>query len=337
MRSLLQSAILGVGAYLVIYGQITAGAMIAASIMMGRALAPIETVIANWRSFISARQSIRRLSQVLARLGPDRVVTELPKPARSLEVDQLTVAAPGGRAAIVKDVHFHLKSGEALGIVGSSGAGKTSLVRALVGIWPAVRGSVRFDGANIDQWAPSFLGRHIGFVSQNVELFDGTIAENISRMASAPDSEAVLQAARAAGAHEMILLMPSGYDTAIGEGGAVLSGGQRQRIALARALYGNPFLLVLDEAGSNLDSEGETALLAAIQAAKARGAIVIIVAHRPSALANCDKVLLLANGAQLACGPRDETLRKILAPNQPAAATPASLKVVREVTSGGDR
>lgn len=335
-RLLLQSAILGLGAFLVIRGELTAGSMIAASIMMGRALAPIETAIANWRAFISARQSIQRLSAVLAQSGGGRAVTELPKPVLSFEVGQLAVAAPGAQTAIVRDVKFRLTAGEALGIVGPSGAGKTSLVRTLVGIWPPARGTVRFDGAAIDQWDPKFLGQHIGFVSQVVELFEGTVAENIARMSPEPDSEMVLQAARAAGAHDMILLFPSGYNTRIGESGAVLSAGQRQRIALARAFYGNPFLLVLDEPNSNLDNDGEIALQQAIQNAKARRSIVIIIAHRPLALAACDKVLLLANGVQQAYGPRDEVLKRILVPPQPAAAS-GNLKVVRDVTSGSER
>ncbi|CAM9816843.1 unnamed protein product, partial [Phaeothamnion confervicola] len=341
IRLLLQSAILGVGAYLVIRGEMTAGAMIAASIMMGRALAPIETVIANWRGFVSARQSIRRLSEVLKRMGTPAAMTALPKPTQNFEVEQLAAAAPGGQTVIVRDVQFKLVAGEALGIVGPSGAGKTSLVRVLVGIWPVVRGSVRLDGAKLDQWEQSILGKHVGFVSQNVELFDGTVAENISRMAPEPDGEAVLRAARAAGAHDIILQMPKGYDTPIGEGGAILSGGQRQRIALARALYGDPFLLVLDEPGSNLDNDGEIALMKAINDAKARGAVVVLVAHRPSALAECDKVLFLANGVQQAYGPRDEVLKKImapqLAPKGPAVAMSAGLKVVRDVAARDDR
>ncbi len=332
VRIFLQSSMLGIGAFLVIKGEMTAGSMIAASIMMGRALAPIETLIANWRNFISARLSIRRLSDTLAKLGPERTLTQLPRPKDSVEVEQVAVAPPGAQKVIVRDVQFRLAAGEALGIIGPSGAGKTSLVRALVGVWPVVRGGIRLDGAMLDQWNPIALGSHIGFVSQEIDLFDGTIAENISRMAPTPDSDAVLAAARAADAHDMILRMPAGYDTPIGEGGAALSGGQRQRIALARALYGNPFLLVLDEAGSNLDKDGEDALLAAVEGAKARGSIVIMVAHRPSALASCDKVLWLANGVQQAYGPRDETLRKILAPKQPpAAAMAGNLKVVRDV------
>jgi ABC-type protease/lipase transport system fused ATPase/permease subunit len=251
-------------------------------------------------------------------------------------VEHLAVVPPGGHAAIVNDVHFELTAGEALGIVGPSGAGKTSLVRALVGIWPAARGGIRFDGARADQWKPDVLGRFVGFVSQNVDLFDGTIAENIARMTFRPDSDAVLQAARNAGAHDMILKMPAGYDTRIGEGGASLSGGQRQRIALARALYGDPFLLVLDEAGSNLDNEGETALTGAILKAKARGAVIIVIGHRPSAIAPCDKVLLLAGGTQQAYGPRDEILQKISVSRQASPSHAVNLKVVRDVSTGGD-
>jgi ATP-binding cassette subfamily C protein len=339
-RLLLQSVILGVGAYLVIRNELTAGGMIAASIMMGRALAPIETAIANWRAFISARQSIRRLSDVLARVRTTDATTELPQPTRVLDVEGVTVAAPGTDALIMRDVRFRLVAGEALGIIGPSGAGKTSLVRTLIGVWPAVRGLVRLDGAALNQWDREALGRHLGFVSQAVDLFDGTVAENIARMAIEPDSEAVLKAARAAGAHDMILRLPQGYDTRIGESGTVLSAGQRQRVALARALYGDPFLIVLDEPHSNLDNEGEAALTEAIQQAKARKAIVILIAHRPSALVTCDKVLFLANGTQQAFGPRDEVLQKVLArPPAPAPAPAAAgnLKVVPSTAAGSDR
>ena len=241
VRLLLQSSMLGLGAFPVIRGEMTAGAMIAASIMMGRALAPLESIIANWKSFLQARQSVSRLSDILARLPPEGTVTALPAPTRSFDVDRLTVIPPGGTTPIVTDVQFRLEPGEALGIIGPSGAGKTSLVRALVGIWRAPRGSIRVDGAKLDQWDPTFLGQHVGYVSQDVDLFDGSVAENISRMASNPDSKAVIKAARAAGAHQMILKMPAGYDTQIGSGGAALSGDQRQRVALARALYGDPF------------------------------------------------------------------------------------------------
>jgi PrtD family type I secretion system ABC transporter len=335
-RLLLQSAILGLGAYLVIRQELTAGSMIAASIMMGRALAPIETAIANWRGFISARVSIRRLSETLARSYVKPSGIDLPPPAKLLDVDLPAVAAPGADKLIVKDVRFRLAAGEVLGVIGPSGVGKTSLVRNIVGIWPPVRGTIRLDGATLSQWDPERLGPHIGFVSQGVELFEGTIAENIARMAVKPDSAAVLEAGQAAGAHDMILQFSNGYDTRIGEAGTILSAGQRQRIALARALYGNPFLLVLDEPNSNLDNDGEAALLRAIQNAKARNAIVILIAHRPSMLSVCDKVLFLANGMQQAFGPRDEVLSKVLARPAPAAAS-AGLKVVGDTTGGAKR
>ena len=336
VRLLLQSAILGVGAYLVIKQELTAGSMIAASIMMGRALAPIETIIANWQGFISARQSIRRLSDVLARTYIKPFEIEFSPPVKQLDVELPAVAAPGTDKIIVKDVRFRLVAGEALGIIGPSGVGKTSLVRNIVGIWPPARGTIRLDGAALNQWDPERLGPHIGFVSQGVELFDGTIAENIGRMAAKLNSAAVLDAGRAAGAHDMILQLSGGYDTRIGESGTILSSGQRQRIALARALYGNPFLLVLDEPNSNLDNDGEMALLRSIQIAKARGAIVILIAHRPSMLGVCDKVLFLANGAQQAFGPRDEVLNKVLARPAPAAAS-GNLKVVGDKKVRPDR
>ena len=336
-RLLLQSMILGLGAYLVLQQELTAGAMIAASIMMGRALAPIDVTIANWRAFQSARLSLRRLAETLSRMPAAGAVTELPKPTRTLDVEQVIVAAVGSATPIVSNVHFRLTAGEALGVVGPSGAGKTSLVRVLVGIWPAAKGTVRLDGAAIEQWDKSSLGRQIGYLPQRIELFGGTVAENIARMATQPDSDAVLAAARLAGAHDMILRLPSGYDSPIGDAGATLSGGQQQRVALARALFGEPFLVVLDEPGSNLDSEGEASLNDAIVKLKARGAIVILIAHRPSALAVCDKVLFIANGAQQAFGPRDEVLRKILRPPQVPAPPAANLKVVADMASGSER
>jgi PrtD family type I secretion system ABC transporter len=332
LRLLLQSAMLGFGAYLVIKQELTPGAMIAASIMMGRALAPIETAIANWRGFVSARQSITRLSVSLARVKPSRALTVLPKPSRSLDVVQVTAIAPGAGRPIVTGANFSLKSGEVLGIIGPSGAGKTSLVRTLVGIWPPAAGHVRLDGASLDQWEPDALGRHVGFVSQSVELFDGTISENIARMSATPNSEAVLRAAQLAGAHDMILRLPGGYDAKIGEAGMALSGGQRQRIALARALYGDPFLVVLDEPNSNLDNEGEAALQQAIATLKMRSAIVVLIAHRPSALAGCDKILFLVNGLQQGFGPRDEILRKITIRPATAPAPGGNLKVVSDST-----
>lgn len=332
LRLLLQSGMLGVGAYLVIRQELSAGAMIAASIMMGRALAPIETAIANWRGFISARDGLRRLSLVLSQLDEPETATALPAPTRSLEVKNLTLTAPGSPNVIVRDISFKLAAGEALGIIGPSGAGKSSLVRGLVGVWKPARGAVLLDDAALHQRNRHALAKSIGFVGQSIELFDGTVAANIARMAPEPDSDAVLAAATAAGAHEMILRFPKGYDTHIGEAGANLSAGQRQRIALARALYGDPFLVVLDEPNSNLDSEGDNALQRAVEGAKARGAIVVMIAHRPTALAACDKVLVVVNGAQQAFGARDEVLRQVMPQRPPAPSIPTGpVPVVRPV------
>jgi ATP-binding cassette subfamily C protein len=269
------------------------------------------------------------------RAAPKREVTALPRPARSLDVEHLVVLPPGGTKPIVANAHFSLKTGQALGIIGPSGAGKTSLVRALVGIWRPAKGCVRLDGAALDQWDPELLGQHVGFISQTIELFDGTISENIARMSVKPDADAVLAAARAAGAHDLILRLPNGYDTPIGEGGEALSGGQRQRIALARALYGDPFLVVLDEPNSNLDTDGELALRQAISNLKKRGAIVVLIAHRPSALAICDHILVLANGEQKDFGSRDEIMQKITRPVAAPAAAAGNLKVVSGTTAGG--
>ena len=326
IRLLLQSTMLGVGAYFVIRQELSAGAMIAASIMMGRALAPIETVIANWRGFIAARDGLRRLTTVLGH-EEKAAATDLPPPQRSLDARNLTLLAPGTQTLIVQDVSFKLVAGEALGIIGPSGAGKSSLVRGLIGVWRPARGAVLLDDAALNQWSRRSLAYSVGFVGQSVELFDGTIAQNIARMAPEVESDAVLAAAELAGAHDMILRFKDGYDTHIGEAGANLSAGQRQRIALARALYRDPFLIVLDEPNANLDNEGDIALQRAIEGAKTRGAIVIIIAHRPSALAVCDKVLVLANGAQKAFGPRDDVLSKMFPQRGP-------MRVVRAAEAG---
>ena len=332
VRVMLQSAALGLGAYLVIRQALMPGAMIASSIMMARALAPIETAIANWRGFVAARDSGRRLSRILVETADAPSHTALAAPRGELAVENVTVAAPGGATAIVGGIGFTLNAGEAMGIIGRSGSGKTSLVRALIGVWRPARGAIRIDGAALEQWPPETLGAAVGYVAQAVDLFDGTVAENIARMATEPDDAAVVAAARAAGAHDMILRLPAGYDTHIGQGGEMLSAGQRQRVALARALYGNPFLIVLDEPNANLDSDGEAALLQAIGDAKARGAIVILIAHRMGMLSVCDKLLVLADNAQQAFGPAAEVLRG-LAPQQPAVATAkAGLKLVPAAT-----
>jgi ATP-binding cassette subfamily C protein len=234
------------------------------------------------------------------------------------------VAPPGSERPIVGNIRFRLKAGEVLGIIGPSGAGKTSLMRTLTGVWPAAKGAIRLDGAALDQWNPGLRGQYVGYMGQSIELFDGTVAENIARMQSNPDIGPVLAASQAAGAHDMILRLTSGYETRIGDAGAILSAGQRQRIGLARALYGEPFLLALDEPNSNLDNEGDSALLQAIRQAKARGAIVILISHRRAIIAECDRLLLLGNGAQQAFGPPDEVLKKIM-PQPPAGM---NLKVV---------
>jgi len=333
-RMMLQSAALGLGAYLVIGHELMPGAMIASSIMMARALAPIETAIANWRGFVAARDSVGRLTRVLSRVGVDPIRTALPRPRRSLVAESVCVSPPEGEAATIRGISFTLAAGEAMGIIGPSGSGKTSLARALVGIWRPMQGAVRVDGAALEHWPPEIIGPDLGYLSQAVDLFDGAVAENIARMAVEPDDNAIVRAARAAGAHEMILRLPSGYDTRIGRGGAILSAGQRQRVALARALYGDPFLIVLDEPNANLDGNGEAALLQAVRDAKARGAIVILIAHRAAMLAVCDKVLVLRDGLQLAFGPCHEILRNIV--SQPAiTAASAGLKIVGGAANGG--
>ena len=334
MRMMLQSAALGLGAYLVIGHELMPGAMIASSIMMARALAPIETAIANWRGFVAARDSIGRLRCVLAQLGSDPGRTALPKPSHKLVAENVTVMAAEGKTAMVGNISFELTAGEAMGIIGPSGSGKTSLARALVGVWRPVRGTVRVDGAALEHWPPEIIGPEIGYVSQAIDLFDGTVAENIARMAVVPDDSAVVQAARAAGAHEMILGLANGYDTRIGEVGAILSAGQRQRVALARALYGEPFLIVLDEPNANLDGDGEASLLQAIRDAKTRGAIVIVIAHRAAMLTVCDKLLVLRDGTQHAFGPCREILRS-MTPQSAVATSNANLKVVAGAATGG--
>lgn len=334
LRLVLQSGMLGLGAYLVILGELSAGAIIASSIIMSRALAPIETSIAHWRGFVSARQSYRRLKDLFNALpqGQEKLV-ELPAPRINLIVDNLAVVPPGASRPTIQGVSFGLASGDGLGIIGPSGSGKSTLARALVGVWQSVNngGSVRIDGATLDQWTPQSLGKHIGYLPQGIELFDGTVAENISRFDPDAADEAIVAAATTAGVHDMIVHLPDGYQTRVGEGGNLLSAGQRQRIALARALYGDPFLVVLDEPNSNLDQPGEAALTEAILSVRRRYGIVVVIAHRPSALQALDKVLGLFDGRVQAFGPKEQVLAKLL---QPAGAPPAhprpGLKVVNE-------
>ena len=314
IRMMLQSATLGCGAYLTLEGAMSAGAIVAASIAVSRALAPIEIAISQWRKFIAARQSLTRLTHALESTASAPLATKLPPPSASLELRDVAIAAPSGERLILQDVNLTLRAGEGLGVIGSSAAGKSSLVRAITGIWPARKGSIRLDGACLDRWPADELGRHFGYLPQEVELFEGTIAENIARLAPQPCSEAVLAAARAAGVHDLILNLPEAYETRLGPGGAGLSVGQRQRIALARALYGDPFLVVLDEPNSNLDVAGEAALTSAIRGIRARGGIVVIVSHRPNAIAAVDLIAVVKNGTLASWGSKPEVLKGIARP-----------------------
>lgn len=323
-RGALQSGVLGLGAWLVINNEATGGVIIASSILVSRALAPAEIVIANWKNFIQTRQAWRRLSDQLSRLPPETSLLLLPPPRQTISCEGVSIAPPGTNRFVVRDVSFELKAGQGVGIIGPSASGKSSLVRALVGIWPTQVGKVRIDEAAIDQWTSTDLGQHIGFMPQEVELFAGTIAENISRFDPDAPDEAIVRAAQAAGVHSMILRLPEGYDTRTGDGGTGLSAGQRQRIGLARALYGDPFLVVLDEPNANLDHEGENALTQAITSVRMRGGICVVVAHRPSALAALDRVMILTEGRLQAFGPKDEVLKRFMTPvpNSPPPVAP---------------
>ncbi|UVK41709.1 type I secretion system permease/ATPase [Mesorhizobium sp. AR10] len=329
LRMMLQSMVLALGAYLVIYQQATPGIIIASSILTSRALAPIELAIAHWKSFLNAQQSWRRLGDLFAALPVAQAGMELPAPTAELAVESISVVAPGDRRLVVQDVEFSLRAGSGVGVIGPSGSGKSSLARALVGVWPVTRGKIRLDGAALEQWPTHLLGRHIGYLPQDVELFAGTVGQNISRFDDDASPETIIAAARAAGVHEMILRLPEGYRTDIGESGAALSAGQRQRVALARALFGDPFLVVLDEPNSNLDAAGDQALTQAIEGIKARGGIVIVVAHRPSALAALDHLLVLGGGRQQAFGLKSEIARQALQPvPAPLQPVPAPLHAV---------
>jgi ATP-binding cassette subfamily C protein len=323
----LQSAVLAMGAYLAINQEVTAGIIIASSILMSRALAPVELAIGNWKGFINARQAWRRLSDFLTAMPDEEPPMDLPAPRRGISVEGVSVMPPGDRRLTVLDATFALSAGQGLGVIGPSASGKSTLARALIGVWLPVRGKVRIDGAALEQWNPESLGRHIGYLPQDIELIDGTVAQNIARFdPDAPASE-IIKAAQAASVHDLILRLPDGYETRIGEGGTALSAGQRQRIALARALYGDPFLVVLDEPNSNLDAQGEEALTGAILGVRQRGGIVIVVAHRQSALNGVDTVLVMGDGKMQAFGPKEEVLSKVL---RRPAALPSQLKVVAE-------
>jgi PrtD family type I secretion system ABC transporter len=326
LRMMLQSAVLAVGAYLVIYQEATAGIIIAGSILSARALAPVDLAIAHWKGFVAARLSWRRLSSLLEKLPSQQAQTLLQAPEKKLSVEAVSIVPPGDQRVIVQDANFTMDAGHGLGIIGPSGSGKSSLVRALVGVWQPARGKVRLDGAALDQWSSDVLGRYIGYLPQDVELFGGSVAQNISRFDPEAKSDAIIAAAKEAGVHEMIIKMRDGYDTQIGEQGAALSAGQAQRVALARALYGNPFLIVLDEPNSNLDAEGDEALTRAVRGARERGAIVVVVAHRPVGIEAVDQVLVLKDGKMQAFGPKEQVLGQVLQ----RVPAPSPIKVVSE-------
>ncbi|RMH47521.1 MAG: type I secretion system permease/ATPase [Alphaproteobacteria bacterium] len=311
-RFFMQSMMLGLGAWLVLRGELSPGMMIAGSILLGRALAPIEQAIGQWALVQRARQGWVQLAELLEKTPVEPARTELPRPRAILDVEQITVVPPGEKVATLRMVSFRIEPGQAMGVIGVSGAGKSTLARVITGIWRPASGTVRLDGAALDHYGNEALGRHIGYLPQEVALFDATVAENIARLSPEPDAAKVVEAAKKAGAHEMILKLPQGYDTRIATGGGRLSGGQRQRIGLARAMYGDPVILVLDEPNSNLDSAGSDALNRAIQKMKDEGKAVIIMAHRPAAIAMCDTLLLLDGGMRRAFGPRDEVLREHL-------------------------
>ncbi|RVH12008.1 type I secretion system permease/ATPase [Sinorhizobium meliloti] len=327
-RMALQSGVLAAGAVLVIRGEASPGIIIAGSILTARALAPVELAIGNWRGLVAARQSWQRLKELLKALPEADAPLKLPDPHERLTVEGLASGPPAAQRLVVSDVNFTVRAGGAVGVIGPSASGKSSLARAILGIWPAYRGSVRLDGAALDQWDSDALGKHVGYLPQDVELFAGTIAQNICRFAEDATSEAIVAAAKAARVNDLILRLPNGYDTEIGDGGMTLSAGQRQRVALARALYGDPFLVVLDEPNSNLDAEGEQALSEAIMSVRSRGGIVIVVAHRPSALASVDLVLMMNEGRMQAFGPKEQVLGQVLRPQQVERQN--ALKVVAE-------
>jgi len=330
LRMVLQSAVLAIGAWLVINQQATGGIIIASSILTSRALQPVEVMLAHWKGFLLARQSWRRLDALLSALPVAPEPMALPAPRQALAVEGVTVSPPGVNRIVVQGVAFQLKAGQGLGVIGPSASGKSSLVRALVGVWPLLQGKVRIDGAALDQWSPEQLGRHVGYLPQDMELFAGSVADNIARFEPDAPADKVIAAAEAAGVHDLILALPDGYDTDVGESGNALSAGQRQRIGLARALYGDPFLVVLDEPNANLDRDGDQALTRAILGIRARNGIAIVVCHRPSALAGIDTVLVMAGGRQQAFGPKEQVL-------QPAPYAPAARLVTPMTVRAGTR
>ncbi len=316
-RMIMQSLLLGLGALLALRQEISPGMVIAGSLLLGRALAPIDLLVGTWKGFAVARAQYDRLGQLLSIIPADAETMCLPAPEGALSVEQVAVIPPGAQVPSVRGVSFALEAGESVGIVGPSASGKSSLARALLGVWPVYSGKVRLDSADISAWNRTELGPYIGYLPQDIELFDGTISENISRFGEA-DPQKIVEAAKLSGVHELILRLPQGYDTVIGGAGGVLSGGQRQRIGLARAVYGNPKFMVLDEPNSNLDDQGEKELVEALNRIKASGCTTVVITHRTMVLQCVDKILVMKEGAAAAFGPRDEVLASLMSPAQPA-------------------
>jgi ATP-binding cassette subfamily C protein EexD len=322
-RVLAQSLLLGMGAYLALNRQISPGMMIAGSLLLGRALAPIDMMVANWKNFVDAKGQYTRLNEILSTFAPERSGLKLPDPEGNLSVEQLYVLPPGSSTPCLKGVSFEVGAGEAIGIIGPSAAGKTSLARAILGVWPARAGLIRFDNADINQWDRSDLGPHLGYLPQDIELFSGTIADNICRF-SRVDSEKIIEATRTAGIHEIILKLPEGYDTLIGSSSGALSAGQRQRVGLARAIYNNPKIIILDEPNSNLDDQGERDLLSALRKLKASGSTILVITHRTPILSLVDKLILMREGLISHFGPRDDVLKAISASTAKVTKLPSN-------------
>jgi ATP-binding cassette, subfamily C, bacterial PrsD len=325
VRLVVQSGMLALGAFLAIRNEISPGTIIASSIIMSRSLAPVEQAVANWQQFLAFRKARERLGEVLALVPSPEKRMELPAPRGILEVEQATVMLPNSDKPVLQGVSFQVRPGQGLGIIGPTGAGKSTLARLLVGLSLPTRGSVRLDGATFDQRGEDDVGRYVGYLPQDVQLFDGTVAENIARFDSKPDANKVIEAAQMASIHDFVMRLPQGYDTPLGENASRLSAGQRQRVALARALYNDPVLLVLDEPNSNLDAEGEAALVNGMRYALSRGAACVVIAHRPSALAVISDLVVLHEGKVAAQGPRDEVLRKVLQKQAPLVGVPGSV------------
>ena len=312
-RMIVQSLLLGLGAYLALNQQISPGMMIAGSLLLGRALAPIDMLVSTWKGFTLARSQYARLNELLENIPAEPDTMSLPAPDGQLSVEQVSVVPPGSKSIVVRGVSFSLEAGESLGIVGPSASGKSTLARALLGIWRTYGGEVRLDGANIAKWDRKELGPYIGYLPQDIELFDGSIADNISRFRDA-GAEDIVEAAKLAGVHDMILRLPEGYDTIIGGAGGMLSGGQRQRIGLARAVFAKPKFMVLDEPNSNLDDRGEKELVEALRRIKAKGCTIVVITHRTMVLQCVDKILVMKEGAAVSFGPKDQVLASLMAP-----------------------